>query len=91
MQNGKWKSSWGSGNERNRLEIKSLAKKRTDEGTGNRIFQDQFKRQKDPKTEKLYKDIELDEDVLKNRDDDTRITTGKEMRSKRDRDKEVGK
>ena len=56
------------------------------EGTKSRIFQDQFKRLKDPKLEKLYKDIELDEDVLKNQDSETKIITGDDLRSKRERD-----
>ena len=56
------------------------------EGTRNRIFQDQFKKLKDPKLEKLYKDIEIEEDVLKNEDPETKIITGDDLRSKRERD-----
>ena len=56
------------------------------EGTRNRIFQDQFKKLKDPKIEKLYKDIDLEEDVLKNQDPDTKIITGDDLRSRRERD-----
>lgn len=55
-------------------------------GTGG-MFQDQFKRLRDPKLEKLYKDIEIDAKTLKNEDLATKITTGDELRSNRERDK----
>ena len=68
----------------------SMVKRTTkSQGTGNRIFQDQFKTEKDPKLEKLYKTIELDEGILKNQDEETKIITGDELRSKRERDQKV--
>lgn len=54
-------------------------------GTGG-MFQDQFKRLKDPKLAKLYKDIDLDPKVLKNEDPQTKMVTGDELRKDRERD-----
>ena len=65
---------------------KVLARGKGYEGTKSRIFQDQFKKPKDPKLEKLYKDIEIDEAVLKNQDPETKIITGDDLRSRRERD-----